>query len=121
MLDVVIAGTAYAASLINCYDGDTCKIKVDSWVPFQEYSLRLEGFDTPEIRGECEYEQTLAKEAREATIAYINKHKPTFKVSGKDKYGRLLTEIEGLSEHLITTGLARPYDGGKRQPWCIDT
>ena len=39
-------------------------------------------------------------------------------VSGKDKYGRLISKVEGLGDMLIEKKLARPYDGGKRQSWC---
>jgi len=35
MIEVVIAGTIYMASLLDCYDGDTCKIKVEELVVSQ--------------------------------------------------------------------------------------
>ena len=40
----------------------------------------------------------------------------------RDKYfrlnGRLLAEGQDLSQALITAKLARPYDGGKKLPFC---
>jgi micrococcal nuclease len=117
MIDVVVAGTIYVASLVGCYDGDTCKINVPSFVPFQEYSLRFTGFDTPEMRGKCAEEKVMANQAKHMTIEYMKTVK-TIYVSGKGKYGRLLTTVPGLGEKLIEEGLARPYEGGKRASWC---
>ena len=118
MIKVIVFGVIYNATLLGCYDGDTCKVKVDKFIPFQEHSLRLEGFDTPEIRGKCDEEKALAYEAKEETLKFMQKDNVVIHVSGKDKYGRLISKVEGLGDMLIEKKLARPYDGGKRQSWC---
>jgi len=106
------------ASLLDCYDGDTCKIKVEEFVPFQTYSMRLVGFDTPEIRGKCAEEKALAKEAKAYTTNFMSTVSTIYVSEDKDKYGRLITTVPNLAEGLIEQGLARAYDGGKRLSWC---
>lgn len=60
------------ASLIGCYDGDTCTLRLANAPPFiAEQKFRFEGFDTPEIRGKCPQETGLAKRARGVTLAYM--------------------------------------------------
>ena len=118
MIDVVISGVIYTAVLLGCYDGDTCKINSEAFVPFTEYSLRLEGFDTPEIRGKCDEEKEIARKAKHFTIKYMETVEVVYVSEKRDKYGRLITTVPGLAEALIAADLARPYDGGKRLPWC---
>ena len=118
MIEVVIAGTIYLASLLGCYDGDTCKIEAEEFVPFKVYSMRLEGFDTPEIRGKCDEEKALAKEAKNYTTNFMSTVSTIYVSEEKDKYGRLIVTVPNLAEGLIEQGLARPYDGGKRLSWC---
>jgi micrococcal nuclease len=118
MIEVVVAGTIYMASLLGCYDGDTCKIEVKEFVPFQVYSLRLEGFDTPEIRGKCDNETSLAKEAQAYTTTFMSTVSTIYVSEKKDKYGRLIANVPKLGAKLIEQGLARPYDGGTRLSWC---
>ena len=36
----------------------------------------------------------------------------------RGKYGRILITVPELQEMLISNGLAREYNGGKREGWC---
>ncbi|MCG7944812.1 MAG: hypothetical protein N0C84_00540 [Candidatus Thiodiazotropha taylori] len=121
MIDIIIGGIMYSATLLNCYDGDTCKIHVEEFIPFQEYSLRMKGYDTPEIKGKCEYEIDLAYEAKEEIILYLQDlEEPVFISDKLDKYGRMIADVPGLADHMIDESLARPYDKGARRSWCDD-
>lgn len=107
------------------YDGDTIYIRVDGLPPeLAEMSVRVRGIDTPEIRGECPAEKDLAIKARDYTRSLMsNGHVVAFMNLEHDKYGgRVLADVyvdgQALAALLIAQGLARPYDGGKRQPWC---
>ena len=108
-----------------CYDGDTCYISISSLPKsLHKMSIRVLGIDTPEIRGKCEKEKELALKAR----VFANE---TFRAARVikfldlkwDKYGgRILSNVY-LDGHLyadmiINEGLARPYDGGKKDGWC---
>ena len=122
MIDIIIGGIAYTATLLSCYDGDTCKVKfhdTPEWAA--TWSLRFDGFDTPEIRGKCKYEKDVAKVAKRATTEYMKGTwgEPKLYSSGeRGKYGRLIVSAPDLRDSLIAANVARPYKGGKRKGWC---
>ena len=120
MIELLFGGILYGATLLNCYDGDTCRIRFTDTNPIvATQGVRLSGFDTPEIRGKCRKEKELALEARDFTRNYIssyNGHWTVLDVS--DRYGRIVVRIDGLADALVARGLARYYNGGKRQSWC---
>ena len=108
-----------------CYDGDTCYVTAPTLPePLQKMSVRILGIDTPEIRAECEEEKKLALQARElANKLFRAAEKIEFANLKWDKYGgRVLVDVyldgELYSQKLIDAGLARPYDGGTKTPWC---
>lgn len=92
------------------YDGDTVRA-----------TFRIANIDAPEIKGQCEFERTLAIKAREFTRVWLAKGHVTIKQTGVDRYGRILATVErdgeDLGKALIAAKLARPWVG-KRQPWC---
>ncbi len=122
---------AYAENLlikriISVYDGDTIKVDLDFSGPAifnRNISIRILGIDTPEIHGQCEAEKALAQKAK-AWLADKLEHAQSIELhnAGRDKYFRVLGDlvIDGkfVSEQLIEQGLARPYDGGHKTPWC---
>lgn len=108
-----------------CYDGDTCYITVPSLPPeLQKMSIRILGIDTPEIRGECESEKELAQQAKKLANKLFKEAKVIeLKDIDWDKYGgRILANVyldgELYSEKLISSGLAKPYFGDKKESWC---
>lgn len=85
--------------------------------------VRLVGFDAPEMDGECEAEQRLARVAQEELAAWLNLG--PFEIDGgadvpRDRYGRELREIrrggEMLADTMVERDLARrtSLDRG----WC---
>ena len=60
-------GTALVSKVISVYDGDTFRVNIDSLPPIvgKNIAIRVNGVDTPEIRGKCQYEKNLALEARD--------------------------------------------------------
>jgi endonuclease YncB( thermonuclease family) len=110
----------------TCYDGDTCMVSLPGVHPFfgDHILIRLDGIDTPEIKGKCEREIRLAKEARNflrevmeqaSTIRVIKAH--------RDKYFRIdatvLADSVDISELMINKGHAVRYEGGtKQKDWC---
>ena len=119
MVQIIFGSVVYFASLIGCYDGDTCTVRLMKAPEIvAEVTFRFEGFDTPEIRGKCDREKFLAKNARQITLDYMLQKGVVYTNGKKGKYGRLLVTASELELELISAGVARPYDGGKRGSWC---
>ncbi|MBI1362388.1 MAG: hypothetical protein GC134_00195 [Proteobacteria bacterium] len=122
-MPTVISGPVQA-DVVSVYDGDTFTVLAYPWPGVvMHVSVRLMGLDAPEIRGKCQFEKDKAQEAKALTIANAGTH-VVLKNIRHDKYaGRVLadaytTDGQSLADLLIAAGLARPYDGGKREPWC---
>lgn len=116
----------YPADVIKVIDGDTIKVNVHIWPNLtQEINLRLAGINTPEKRGrvsDCEkkagqkateFTQRWLKGITRVTITDVE----LGKFAGR-ALGRISKKGEDLGEALIKNGHAKPYDGGKREPWC---
>jgi len=110
------------AVCIKVYDGDT--ITVASRLPWDEsplyrFSVRLNGIDTPEIKGQNEPEKRIAEKARDALREKILNKKVSLKNVTTEKYGRLLADVhcEGvhLNKWMIDKRFAVAYDGGTKQ------
>lgn len=107
------------------YDGDTIYVRLDPLPPqARKGEVRVDGADTPEIRGKCRAEKRLAIKARDFVRAQIRAATVVeFRViKWREKYGRILARVtidgRDLADMLIAEGLARPYGGEKRQSWC---
>jgi len=123
---LALAPGEYPAQVVRVIDGDTVAVVVRVWpAVLIQTSIRLLGVDTPELKGKCESERAKAREAS----AFVKKLLPagaqiTLRKVKPDKYaGRHDADIfiEGdrsLADALIDAGLARRYDGGRRQGWC---
>jgi endonuclease YncB( thermonuclease family) len=115
----------YLATVTGITDGDTLKVRVSLWIDLETVTaVRLRGIDAPEIRGRCDAEKTLAVQARgvlgrETTATVLLRN------VARDKYaGRVEADVytvpDGLdlARAMLASGLARPYNGGKRGDWC---
>ena len=108
--------------VIKVYDGDT--ITIASKLPFNEsplyrLSVRLNGIDTPEIKGKTEDEKLAAKLTRDALAGLILNKYVTLKNIQTEKYGRILADVYfgelHLNEWLIKEKYAVKYDGGTKK------
>jgi len=108
--------------VIKVYDGDT--ITIASKLPFNEsplyrLSVRLNGIDTPEIKGKTEDEKLAAKQTRDALADLILNKYITLKNIQTEKYGRILADVYfgdvHLNEWLIKEKYAVKYDGGTKK------
>jgi hypothetical protein len=92
-------------------------------------SIRLVGIDAPELRGACPAETAMAQRASGALLLWVNAG--PFELVPRldrpaDKYGRALMTArrarggreETAAGALLAAGLARPYSGEARSPWC---
>jgi len=119
-------------TVVSVYDGDTIFVTIPDVTPVlgERIGIRIRGIDTPEIRGKCEAEKRLAKEARDYINALIEQG------TGKDassiielrqvergKYYRLVADVyvdgNSVAESMLSMNIARSYDGQrKRLGWC---
>jgi endonuclease YncB( thermonuclease family) len=118
-------GTVTVSKVISVYDGDTFRVDIDSLPPIvgKNIAIRLNGVDTPEIRGKCKYEKDLAVKARDFVrnkLANTKEIKLTELQRGK--YFRVVADVmvDGVSleQELLENELAYKYTGGKKSSWC---
>jgi len=102
----------------NCVvDGDTF------WMEGEK--IRIADIDTPETHpARCSDEARLGNAATDRLQALLNsggfRLQPITRDT--DRYGRKLRVVvrdgQSLGMVLVREGLARPYSGGRREPWC---
>ena len=118
-------GTVTVSKVISVYDGDTFRVNIDSLPPIvgKNIPIRVNGVDTPEIRGKCQYEKNLALKARDfvrGKLANAKEIKLTNLQRGK--YFRVVANVlvDGVSleQELLDNELAYEYSGGKKLSWC---
>ena len=108
------------------YDGDTITFNLPGLHPIigEKISIRVNGIDTPEIRGKCEKEKYDAKQAKEMVSDILKEAEQiTLKNMERGKYFRIAADVivdgENLADMLIEAGMAVRYDGGKKnKKWC---
>ena len=131
---ITFAGVVWAAEVLpgpipavvtEVLDGDTIGVRARIWLSQDvEIRVRILDIDTPEIRGDCESERSLALAARDRVIAQALGQQIQMLEIRYGKYGGRITARVTLGNgldlgaDLIHAGLARPYDGGDRQSWC---
>ncbi len=124
-------------TIVSCYDADTCRVNLprsafnDNWA-YELFGhnipIRVEGIDTPEIRGKCQKEKDLAYEARDLVRGLLdNAQTITLTIDNNPKevrgkyfriVGRLIADCVDISDLLIERHLAVPYDGGTKVKDC---
>ena len=107
--------------VIKVYDGDT--ITIVSKLPYKEsplykFSVRLNGIDCPEIKGENDDEKQCAQLAKKELEELILNKQIIMKNLATEKYGRILADVYldnlHLNKHMLDKRLAVCYDGGKK-------
>lgn len=106
--------------ITSTIDGDTVRLSC----PEQDrIAGRLMGFDTPEFKSRCLTEKLNAIAASYyLRWVLIRAGEITVDRQGTDRYDRALINVlvDGtpVAEPMIQSGLARAYQGGRRQGWC---
>lgn len=109
--------------VIKVYDGDS--ITLAAYLPIEKsplfrFSVRLNGIDTPEIKGKNDDEKAAAKDARDALSNLILHKEVILKNVGTEKYGRILADVYlddlCINDWLIKEHYAVKYDGGTKIP-----
>ncbi len=108
-------------TLASVYDGDTFRVNLSCryGVFCKTIPIRVRGIDCPEMRGVPPKTKELAKQAKQFTKDFLTSGKILLRNCSRDKYFRLLCDVKvngkSLSEELLKSGHAIPYDGGTKQ------
>jgi endonuclease YncB( thermonuclease family) len=117
------------SEIVRIVDGDTFKARVQVWFG-QEIttSVRVRGFDAPELKGKCAEEIKAAQEAADMLREILSSGPVTLRNIGPDKYfGRVVASVHvtlkdgietDVAQMMIAAGMGRAYNGGTRGGWC---
>jgi len=119
-------GSVTISEVTSIYDGDTFRANIKEYPDLLGYriGIRVNGIDTPEMRGKCQKEKALARKAKQYSVAKLRAAKSIeLKNMKRGKYFRIVADVyvdgHNLGEMLINENLAVPYDGGhKGKDWC---
>jgi micrococcal nuclease len=108
--------------VVKIYDGDTITIAAklpNTDGPIYRFSVRLNGIDTPEVKGKSVAERDLAKQAKAALHELLYGKIVELRNVENEKYGRILADVYvgdvHVNQWMITENFAVSYDGGKKQ------
>ena len=113
--------------VIKVYDGDTITIAAympyaDGSSPLFRFSVRLNGIDTPEIKGHSEDEKKAAKDSRAALNEKLLHRVVSLKNVQTEKYGRILADVYlddlHVNQWMLDNNYAVKYDGGTKQEFA---
>jgi endonuclease YncB( thermonuclease family) len=105
-------------------DGDTVDVRAHIWLgQTLTVRVRIDGVDAPETRSDCADERRRALAARDYLAKRLLDKEITLIGVVYDKFGGRvragIRDADGdVAGALIAEGLARPYRGERRQPWC---
>lgn len=119
-------GCIVVTEVTSIYDGDTFRVNIDGYPALigSRMGIRVNGIDTPEMRGKCQKEKALARAAKQFTVAHLRAAKTIeLRNMKRGKYFRIVADVyvdgKNLGKMLIDQGLAVVYDGGhKAKDWC---
>ena len=119
-------GDYQGAIYLKNYDGDTIRFNLPLYPPIagKDIRVRVNGIDTPEIKGKCKKEKYEAQQARDMVADILDGAKKiTLRNMKRGKYFRIAADViidgENLADVLIEAGMAIKYDGGKKtHKWC---
>ena len=119
-------GSVTVDEVTSIYDGDTFRVNIKDYpsIAGSRIPIRINGIDTPEMRGKCTKEKTLAREAKQLTVKMLRNAKVIeLRNMQRGKYFRIVADVyadnQSLADKLIKNNLAVRYNGGtKVKDWC---
>ena len=119
-------GSIVISSITSVYDGDTFRANIPNYpsIVGENIGIRINGIDTPEIRGKCDSEIALAKDAQRFAEKTLRSAKVVeLRNLQRGKYFRIVADVyaDGVNvgDALVNESLAVVYDGGKKvKDWC---
>jgi micrococcal nuclease len=120
-------GSIIISGITSVYDGDTFRANIADYPPIvgENIGIRINGIDTPEMKGKCNRESALAKFAQEHTEKTLLSAKVIeLRNMKRGKYFRIVADVYvdgvNLGEQLVNQDFAVIYDGqSSRRDWCL--
>ncbi len=119
--------TIVVSEIVRVYDGDTFYCNIHQWPKIlgENIGIRVNGIDTPEMRGSPPEVKELAKKAKAIVFDCLtNADEVVLKNIKRGKYFRVVADVEfdgkDLATELIKAGLAKRYDGGTKDIWTVE-
>jgi endonuclease YncB( thermonuclease family) len=113
------------AKVVMVLDGDTFVAEATVWPGHTvRVNVRIRGIDAPEMKARCPAERRAAEKARQTLAALLHAGVAVVSnIAGAKYYGRVLADVatpdgQAVAPFLLGEGLVRPYEGGRRAPWC---
>jgi endonuclease YncB( thermonuclease family) len=121
-------GDVIVDKVVSVYDGDTFRVNIKSYpdIVGKRIAIRLNGVDTPEIRGKCKEEKQLAKKAKSVVKTRLKRAKQIeLRNMQRGKYFRIVADVyvdgKSLANILLEKKLAVRYSGStKVKDWCTE-
>jgi len=119
-------GNIQDVKYVRNYDGDTITVDIPGYPSIigEDISIRINGIDTPEMRGKCNKEKALAKIVKLRVKSILSAAQSIeLRNIQRGKYFRILADVwvdgRSIERILIQENLAVPYHGGtKTFEWC---
>ena len=120
-------GRVKVSRIVSVYDGDTFKCDINDWpdIVGKSIGIRINGIDTPEMKGTHGELKSLALTAKAMTYTILTDSNEVYLENiQRGKYFRIVADVncdgQDLATTLIQLNLAKPYDGGTKDPWDVN-
>lgn len=120
-------GREFEAKCVKVYDGDTITAVFMVSGKYYRFSIRMDGYDAPEIKSKNpdakkkETEKIYARASRDYLSNIIMDKIILLKCKDYDMYGRILADVEfdgkNINSMMLKNGYCRPYSGGHKEEW----
>lgn len=104
-------------------DGDSFKVDIDQWpaIVGKSITIRINELDTPEMRGKCDYEKKLAREAKQFLVSKLRSAKAVeLKNIRRGKYFRVIADVYIDKKPFIKMIESQRFYSryGDKRDWC---
>jgi endonuclease YncB( thermonuclease family) len=116
-------GRIILGKVVSVYDGDTCKVNLFVSNDLKQFTVRMMGYDSPEMRTKNTTEKQCGNVSKTALIKLVEGHIVKLECLEFDKYGRLLANVFirvangeelNVNEFMISNHFGHSYLGGSK-------
>jgi endonuclease YncB( thermonuclease family) len=112
-------GIKKIAKVVDVYDGDSITVIFKFNGKYQKFKIRMDGYDTPELRSHNVLEKEYAVRAREALQKMVLDKLIKLECGKNDKYGRILGKVctlDGIcvNDYMVQNKFGYSYTGGTK-------
>jgi endonuclease YncB( thermonuclease family) len=116
-------GRNILGKVVSIYDGDTCKVNLFVGNDLKQFTVRMMGYDSPEMRTKNTTEKQCGNISKTVLIRLVEGHIVRLECLEFDKYGRLLANVFvrqangdelNVNEFMISNHFGCSYLGGTK-------